>query len=78
MATSISLDSIWRVIEALPLKNRKWLQAKLNENINNEETAPCQYSIEELEERLAKSIDSYERGEWCTNEELRKRYTLCK
>ena len=41
------------------------------------ETAPCQYSVEELEHRLGESVQSYRKGDSCTSDELRKRHPVC-
>ena len=41
------------------------------------ETAPCQYSVEELEHRLGESVQSYRKGDCCTSDELRKRHPIC-
>ena len=38
---------------------------------------PCNYTIEELEERLELSEDSIRAGRTYTTEELRKRHPLC-
>ena len=40
------------------------------------ETAPCQYSVEELEHRLGESVQSYRKGDCCTSDELRKKHPV--
>ena len=42
---------------------------------SHQSTSPCQYTTQELEERLTASIKSYHQGKYCTSEELRKRHT---
>lgn len=41
------------------------------------ETAPCQYSVEELEHRLGESVQSYRKGDCYTSDELRKKHPVC-
>ena len=49
MKDTISLDSLWAIIESLPLKDKKWLFAKLQENIRKEKVA-----IEERRQKVGK------------------------
>ena len=74
METTISLERLWQTIRTLPLDNRKWLQSKLQTSIRDEEAAaaPCQYTPEELGQRLSDSVESYRKGRYCTSDELRK------
>ena len=83
MKTTISMsrNSLWKMIQAMSLNadNKLWLGEKLIEEARKEvaETAPCQYSVEELERRLGESVQSYRKGECCTSDELRKRHLVC-
>ena len=36
MKATISMESLWQVIQSLPLKNKEWLSSKLIENIRDE------------------------------------------
>ena len=73
--------SLWKMIQAMSLNadNKLWLGEKLIEEARKEvaETAPCQYSVEELEHRLGESVQSYRKGDCCTSDELRKRHPIC-
>lgn len=80
-AISMSRESLWEMIKAMSLNtdNKLWLGEKLIEEAKKEvaEAVPCQYSIEELEQRLSESVESYRKGEYCTSDELRKRHPIC-
>ena len=56
----MSRNSLWKMIQAMSLNadNKLWLGEKLIEEARKEvaETAPCQYSVEELEHRLGESV----------------------
>ena len=71
---SMSRSSLWKMIQAMSLNadNKLWLGGK-----EVAETAPCQYSVEELEHRLGESVQSYRKGDSCTSDELRKRHPVC-
>lgn len=36
MKATISMESLWKAIQSLPLKNKEWLSSKLIENIRDE------------------------------------------
>ena len=36
MKASISMESLWQIIQSLSLKNKEWLSSKLIENIREE------------------------------------------
>ena len=59
---SMSRNSLWKMIQAMSLNadNKLWLGEKLIEEARKEvaETAPCQYSVEELEHRLGESVQA--------------------
>lgn len=78
---SMSRNSLWKMIQAMSLNadNKLWLGEKLIEEARKEvaETAPCQYSVEELEHRLGESVQSYRKGDSCTSDELHKRHPVC-
>ncbi len=78
---SISRNDLWKMIQAMSLNtdNKLWLGEKLIEEARKEvaETAPCQYSVEELERRLDESVQSYHKGDCYTSDELRKIHPLC-
>ncbi|WP_075558987.1 surface protein [Parabacteroides timonensis] len=38
MKATISLESLWQIIQSLSKSNKKWLSEKLLEDINEEET----------------------------------------
>lgn len=38
MRATISLDSLWAIIQSLSFNNRKWLSDKLQESLREEET----------------------------------------
>ena len=78
---SISRNNLWKMIQAMSLNadNKLWLGEKLIEEARKEvgETAPCQYSVEELERRLGESVRSYREGDCRTSDELRKKHPVC-
>lgn len=78
---SISRNSLWKMIQAMSLnaENKLWLGEKLIDEARKEvtETAPCQYSVEELEHRLGESVESYRKGDYMTSDELRKKHPIC-
>ena len=78
MNATPSVQDLWSQILALPAGDRHWLQDKLNvyESEESRET-PCQYTVEQLEQRLSQSMQSYRQGHYCTSDELRKRHTVC-
>lgn len=43
MNTTISLDSLWLMIQSLPLRNKKWLTERLIENVRSEEGLAEEY-----------------------------------
>ncbi len=43
MNTTISLDSLWLMIQSLPLRNKKWLTERLIENVRSEEGLTEEY-----------------------------------
>ena len=71
---SMSRNSLWKMIQAMSLNadNKLWLGEKLIEEARKEvaETAPCQYSVEELEHRLGESVQSYRKGDCCTSDDV--------
>ena len=80
MNATISLDGLLAFIRSLSLspRNKEWLAEKLIEDARNEqEAAPCQYTTEQLQQRLQQSMQSYRKGNYHTSDELRKRHVLC-
>ena len=76
-----AMSLLWKMIQAMSLNadNKLWLGEKLIEEARKEvaESAPCQYSVEELEHRLGESVQSYRKGDCCTSDELRKKHPVC-
>ena len=89
MNATISLDGLLSFIRSLSLSpdnkslslspdNKKWLAERLVEDARHEQaTAPCQYTTEQLQQRLEQSMQSYREGHYCTSDELRKRHAPC-
>ena len=77
MNATPSVQDLWSQILALPAGDRRWLQDKLNVYESEESReAPCQYTVEQLEQRLSQSMQSYHQGHYYTSDELRKHHTL--
>ena len=80
MNATISLDGLLSFIRSLSLSpdNKEWLAERLVEDARHEQAdAPCQYTTEQLEQRLEQSMQSYREGHYCTSDELRKRHAPC-
>ena len=80
MNATISLDGLLSFIRSLALspRNKEWLAEKLIEDARQEQAgAPCQYTVEQLQQRLEQSMQSYREGHYCTSDELRKRHATC-
>ena len=73
-------DGLLSFIRSLSLSpdNKEWLAERLVEDARHEQaTAPCQYTTEQLQQRLEQSMQSYREGHYCTSDELRKRHAPC-
>lgn len=82
MKETVSLESVWNLAQSLSDANKRWLADRLYEEVveQRQESAthyPCQYTADELEQRLSQSVQSYRDGQYCTSDELRKRHPLC-
>ena len=80
MNATISLDGLLSFIRSLSLSpdNKEWLAEKLIEDARHEQAAaPCQYTTEQLRQRLEQSMQNYREGHYCTSDELRKRHAPC-
>ena len=73
------LQEIATIIESdeLTRKTLEYVRKLKGKATAKQPAAPCQYTVEELEQRLSSSIQSYRKGKYCTSEELRKRHPQC-
>lgn len=68
MRATISLDSLWAIIQSLSFNNRKWLSDKLQESLREEETeyiskeeilAGIKSGLEDLKAGRTQSFDDF-------------------
>lgn len=73
------LQEIASIIESdeLTRKTLEYVRKLKTKAASHQSVPPCQYTTEELEERLTASMKSYHQGKYCTSEELRKRHPQC-
>lgn len=80
MNATISMDALYDFLKSLSLgsENERWLAERLlNDAEMQSLDAPCQYTVEQLEQRLTQSMQSYRQGYYCTSDELRKKHSAC-
>ena len=64
MNATISMDSLWRMIQTLPLNNRKWLSAKLQESVADEQGSNSQKVIADgIRDGLVQSMVARRNGQ---------------
>lgn len=74
MKATVSLDSLWQLVQSLSDDNKKWLANKLMEGLNKREEKQLKpYSMEELLEMVDESQAEIEAGEGISSEEAHRR-----
>ena len=70
------LQEIASIIESdeLTRKTLEYVRKLKTKTTSQQSASPCQYTVEEIEQRLTASMKSYRQGKYCTSEELRKRH----
>lgn len=69
MSTTISIESILQMLHPLSADNKLWLGEKLIEEAKAETHAPCQYTVEEMESRIAQAEKRAQHGDWGLSDE---------
>lgn len=65
MNATVSLEGILQMLQPLSADNKRWLSEKLME----EAKAPCQYTVEEMESRIAQAEKRAQYGDWGLSDE---------
>ena len=71
-------DELREMIDMIESEETVDRVGKDRKRVLTREQPPCQYTIEELKERLEEAEEDFRMGRYYTSDELRKRHPLCK
>ena len=69
MNATVSLEGILQMLQPLSADNKRWLSEKLMEESKAKTHAPCQYTVEEMESRIAQAEKRAQYGDWGLSDE---------
>ena len=72
MNATISMDTLWQLIQSLSTDNKRWLASKLYEEVEEEEEHLTPYTMEEINAWIDESLADVKAGRTIPSEEAHR------
>lgn len=69
MNVTLSMEYILKMLQPLNADNKRWLGERLIEDAQSESYAPCQYTVEEMENHILQAEKRAQCGDWGLSDE---------